>query len=271
MSGGVAPAGRALNVSTRVKVGSGDNVSIGGFIVSGSEPKRVILRGVGPSLAAQNVPGPLTDPVIELFDAASTSLGKNDNWRESQQVEILASGLAPTNEAESALIATLPPGDYTVVLGGKDGGEGVGLVEIYDLYSAADSTLANLSTRGVIGTGDDVMIGGVIVGAGEDPIVVIRAIGPSLATAAVPNALQDPVLELYDNNGVIIAQNNNWGTETGQRLAAKTTLLVPKDDRESVIAADLAEGNYTAIGRGANNTPGIGLVEVYRIRDIATR
>jgi phospholipase/lecithinase/hemolysin len=271
MSGGVAPTGRALNVATRVRVGSGDNVGIGGFIVSGSEPKRVILRGIGPSLAAQNVPGPLIDPVIELFDASSTSLGTNDNWRQNQQVEIIASGLAPTNEAESALIATLPPGDYTVVLSGKNGGVGVGLVEIYDLDSSADSTLANLSTRGVIGTGDDVMIGGVIVGAGEDPIVVVRAIGPSLASAAVPNALQDPVLELYDNNGVIIAQNDNWGTETGQRLAAKTTLLVPDDDRESVIVADLAEGNYTAIVRGKNNTTGIGLVEVYRIRDIATR
>ena len=269
LSGGVAPTGRALNVSTRVRVGSGDNVSIGGFIVSGSEPKRVILRGIGPSLAANNVPGPLADPVIELFDATNTSLGTNDNWRESQQVEIIASGLAPTNEAESALIATLPPGDYTVVLGGKNGGIGVGLVEVYDLDSGADSTLANLSTRGAVGVGDDVMIGGVIIGEGEDPIVVIRAIGPSLTTAGVPNALQDPVLELFDNNGVLIAQNDNWGT--GQRLAAKATLLVPKNERESVIVADLADGNYTAIVRGANNTTGIGLVEVYRIRDIATR
>ena len=269
LSGGVAPTGRALNVATRVRVGSGDDVSIGGFIVSGTEPKRVILRGIGPSLATSNVQGPLADPVIELFDASNTSLGTNDNWRENQQVEIIASGLAPTNEAESALIATLPPGDYTVVLGGKDGGVGVGLVEVYDLDSAADSTLANLSTRGAVGLGDDVMIGGVIVGAGEDPIVVIRAIGPSLADSAVPNPLQDPVLELYDNNGVLIAQNDDWGT--GQRLAAKATLLVPQDERESVIVIDLAEGNYTAVVRGANDTTGIGLVEVYRIRDIATR
>lgn len=269
LSGAIRPAGRALNVSTRVRVGSGDNVSIGGFIVTGTEPKRVIVRGIGPSLTAQNVAGPLADPTLELFDASKTSLGANDNWRDTQAAEILATTLAPSNERESAIVQTLAPGDYTVVLSGKDGGTGVGLVEVYDLDSAADSTLANLSTRGAVGVGEDVMIGGVIIGEGENPIVVVRAIGPSLAGSAVANPLQDPVLELVDNNGVRIGFNDNWGT--GQRLATKATLLVPNDERESVIVALLGAGNYTAIVRGANNTTGVGLVEVYRISDIASR
>ena len=269
LSGAVAPASRALNVSTRVTVGSADNVAIGGFIVTGTEPKRVILRGIGPSLAQDGVQGTLADPTIELFDAAQTSLAVNDNWRDTQAAEIIATTLPPENDLESAIVQTLPPGDYTVVLSGKDAGVGVGLVEIYDLDSAADSTLANLSTRGAVGTGEDVMIGGVIIGDGENPIVVVRAIGPSLASATVTNPLQDPVLELYDNNGVIIGQNDDWGT--GQRLAAKATLLVPNDERESVVVASLAPGNYTAIVRGANDTTGVGLVEVYRISDIASR
>jgi phospholipase/lecithinase/hemolysin len=269
LSGAVSPAGRAVNVSTRVRVGSADNVSIGGFIVTGTEPKRVILRGIGPSLTAQSVPGALADPTIELFDATNTSLGANDNWRDMQAAEIIATTLAPSNDRESAIVQTLAPGDYTVVLSGKDGGTGVGLVEVYDLDSAADSTLANLSTRGVVGVGDDAMIGGVIIGEGESPIVVVRAIGPSLAKSGVANSLQDPLLELVDNNGVRIGLNDNWGT--GQRLAAKATLLVPTDERESVIVASLPAGNYTAIVRGVNNTTGVGLVEVYRIRDIASR
>ena len=269
LSGAVQPAGRALNVSTRVRVGSGDNVSIGGFIISGTEPKRVIVRGIGPSLSAQNVSGALADPTLELFDATNTSRGANDNWRDTQAAEIIATTLPPSNDRESAIVQTLAPGDYTVVLAGKDGGTGVGLVEVYDLDSAADSTLANLSTRGAVGVGDDVMIGGVIIGDGDSPIVVVRAIGPSLATSAVANPLQDPVLELFDNNGVRIGLNDNWGT--GQRLALKATLLVPTDERESAIVASLPAGNYTAVVRGANNTTGVGLVEVYRIRDIASR
>ena len=269
LTGGDERDGRALNVATRVTVGTGDNVSIGGFIVTGSEPKRVIVRGIGPSLAQRNVPGPLSDPTIELFDATKTSLAVNDNWRDSQAVEILATTLAPTDDRESAIVRTLAPGDYTVVLSGKAGATGVGLVEVYDLDSSADSTLANLSTRGAVGVGDQVMIGGVIIGEGDDPIVVVRAIGPSLSGAGVTNPLLDPILELYDNNGVLLGLNDDW--REGQPVAARATLLAPNDLRESVIIASLPAGNYTAIVRGKNNTTGVGLVEVYRIHDIAIR
>ena len=269
LSGAVGPAGRALNVATRVTVGAGDNVTIGGFIVSGSEPKRVIVRGIGPSLTERNVPGALADPVIELFDPAGNSLGINDDWRNSQEAEITTTTLAPTNDRESAMVRTLPPGDYTVVLNGKNGSTGVGLIEIYDLDSAADSTLANLSTRGAVGTENDVMIGGVIVGEGEAPIVVIRAIGPTLAASNVTNPLLDPMLELFDNNGVLIGMNDDW--KQGAPAAAKATLLAPNDERESTITTTLPAGNYTAIVRGKNNTTGVALVEVYRIRDVASR
>ena len=269
LSGAVQPAARALNVATRVTVGVGDDVTIGGFIITGSEPKRVIVRGIGPSLTAKNVSGALGDPTIELFDAASASLGANDDWRESQQAEIIATTLAPSNDLESAMVRTLPPGDYTVVLSGKNGSTGVGLVEIYDLDSSADSTLANLSTRGAVGTGDNVMIGGVIIGQGGDPLVVVRAIGPSLATSNITNPLLDPMLELYDNNGVLIGMNDDW--KLGQPAATKAALLPPEDNREAAITTSLPAGNYTAVVRGKDNTTGVALVELYRLRDIATR
>jgi phospholipase/lecithinase/hemolysin len=269
LSGAVRPAGRALNVATRVTVGGGDQVAIGGFIISGTQPKRVILRGIGPSLSEQNVAGPLGDPTLELFDAAGTSLGTNDDWRQSQQAEIIATTLAPKNDLESAIVQTLPPGDYTVVLSGKNASTGVGLVEIYDLDDAADSNLANLSTRGFVGTDDNVMIGGMIIGDGENPIVVVRAIGPTLASASIANPLANPLLELYDGNGVLLGMNDDW--KNGSPAAAKTTLLAPNDERESVITTTLAPGNYTAIVRGKNNTTGVALVEIYRIRDIAAR
>ena len=269
LSGAVQPAGRALNVATRVTIGSGENVTIGGFIVTGTEAKRVIVRGIGPSLTERNVTGALADPVIELFDPAGNSLGINDDWRESQEAEIMETTLAPTNDRESAMVRILAPGDYTVVLNGKDGSTGIGLVEIYDIDSAADSTLANLSTRGAVGTGDNVMIGGMIIGSGEAPIVVVRAIGPTLASSNVVNPLADPMLELFDVNGVLIGMNDDW--KDGQPTAAKATLLAPEDERESTITASLPPGNYTAVVSGKDNATGVALIEVYRIRDIAAR
>lgn len=263
LTGAAATPGRALNVSTRATVGEGENASVGGFIVSGSVAKRVILRGIGPSLASHGISNALPNPVIELFDASGNSLALNDNWEDSQSAEIAATGLAPTNPLESAIVRNLPPGGYTVRLSGKDVPTGVGLVEVYDLGKGAKSMLANVSTRASVGTGDDVMIAGVIVGSGGDPIVVVRAIGPSLANGGIVNALQDPMLELYNINGDQIAANDNW--RDGQPTATKATLLEPSDDREAVIVGSLPPDSYTAIVRGKDNTTGVALVEVYRI------
>ena len=263
LTGAAVAPGRAVNLSTRATISSGENVSIGGFIVTGTEPKHVIVRGIGPSLSERGVQGALPNPTIELFNDSGTSLAVNNDWMDTQAQEITATGVPPTNSLESAIVRTLAPGSYTVRLSGVAGTSGIGLVEIYDLDSAADSTLANVSTRAAVGTGDDVMIGGMIIDAGGDPIVVLRAIGPSLADAGIAAPLQDPTLELHNSDGEQIATNDNW--KDGQPLAAKATLLAPTDDRESAIVVSLAPGNYTAVVRGKDNSTGVALVEVYRI------
>ncbi len=263
LSGASQPTALALNLSTRANVQTGDNVAIGGFIITGTEPKRVVLRGIGPSLTSRGVAGALIDPRIELFDAARTSLAVNDNWMDTQAAEILASGLAPMNNLESAMIQTLAPGDYTVVLSGVGNTSGIGLVEIYDANSAAKSTLANLSTRGAVGQGDNILIGGVIVGQGDDAITVVRALGPSLTTAGVANALQDPTLEIFDGNGMQIGANDDW--QSNQSVALRASSLAPGNDLESAFVAALAPGQYTAVVRGKNGSTGVALVEVFRV------
>ncbi|CAN5681311.1 hypothetical protein BH20VER1_BH20VER1_21420 [soil metagenome] len=263
ITGQETPPARAVNVSTRVTVSGGDNVAIGGFIVRGTEPKQVILRGIGPSLAAQGVPGALPDPQLQLFDEAGELLAANDSWRETQAVEIMATGIAPTDDREAAIVQTLPPGSYTVVMSGNGAATGVGLVEVYDLNPGGLSTFANLSTRGYVGVGDAVMIGGVIIEAGGDPILVVRAIGPSLAAAAVADPLLDPTLELYDSNGAQIGMNDDW--QQGQAVATRATMLAPADDRESAMTVSATPGHYTAIVRGKGDTTGVALVEVFRI------
>ena len=263
LSGADAPPARAVNVSTRVTVSGGENVAIGGFIITGSEPKRVLIRGIGPSLSEQGVNGPLPDPFLRLMNGNGTQIRMNNDWQDSQPVAIAATGIPPTDDRESAIVRTLQPGEYTAILSGNGAVSGVGLIEVYDLNSSGASTLANLSTRGAVGTGDEVMIGGVIIENGDDPIVVVRAIGPSLAAAGVTNPLLDPMLELYDSNGTIIGSNDEW--KDGQPTAAKATLLAPQDDRESTLVASLAPGNYTAVVRGKGGTTGVALVEVFRL------
>ena len=186
-------AGQPLNFSTRGKVGTGENALISGFIITGSSAKKVIVRAAGPSLTQQGVAGALTDPTLALYNSAGALLASNDNWRDSQQTEISATSLQPSNNLESAIVRTLPPGVYTAILNGKNGTTGVGLVEIYDLQTAS-STLGNVSTRGFVGTGDDVLISGIIVGNGSNPTVVARALGPSLASSGIQHPLADPVL-----------------------------------------------------------------------------
>ncbi|MDQ6808718.1 MAG: SGNH/GDSL hydrolase family protein [Verrucomicrobiota bacterium] len=256
---------KAANIATRVGVDSGERVSIAGIFVTGDVSKKVLIRGIGPTLAASGVPTPLADPTLTLFDSSGTALKSNDNWRESQEAEINATGIAPKNEAESAIVYSLPPGRYTAVLAGKNGGVGNGLVEVYDLEPASSSMLGNLSTRGFVGTGDNAMIGGLIIGSGDNPMVVFRAIGPSLSASNIANPLLDPTLELHDGNGALLRADDNWKDDPSQVQGIRAAQLAPTDDRESAIIAFLPPGNYTAIVRGTLDTTGVALVEAYRV------
>jgi WD40 repeat protein len=255
---------QALNISTRMQVMTDDQVLIGGFIVTGIDPKKVIVRATGPSLGMHEISGALGDPTLELHKPDGTVV-MNDNWKDTQEAEIVASTIPPADDLESAIVATLAPGAYTAIVRGKDNGTGVGLVEAYDLDQAAASQLANISARGFVETGNNVMIGGFILGGGGEngngnASVVVRALGPSLE---VSGALADPTLELHDGNGALIRSNDNW-KET-QQADIEAAQLAPADDRESAIEATLAPGAYTAIVRGALDTTGVGLVEVYRL------
>jgi hypothetical protein len=198
------------------------------------------------------------------------SVVTNDNWKiktetgQSQEADIRSSTIAPPNDAESAILRTSPPGNYTAVVKGKNGATGVALVEAYDLDPAAVSQFANISTRGFVATGNNVMIGGFILGGGSGANkVIVRAIGPSLANSGVADALQNPTLELHNGSGTLLASNDNW--KEMQKAEIEATTIPPGNDLESAIVATLAPGNYTAIVRGVNNTTGVALVEVYRL------
>ncbi|MEY2511011.1 MAG: trimeric autotransporter adhesin [Verrucomicrobiota bacterium] len=258
------PPGKAVNLATRLFVDTGERVAVAGFIVTGDVSKKVLLRGIGPSLAANSVPTPLANPTLTLFDSAGNVVMTNDDWKNSPDAtEIMNTGIAPKNDLESAIISNLAPGNYTVALAGKDSGTGNGLIEVYDLAEATNSTLANVSTRGYVGTGDNAMIGGFIVGSGEYPIVVLRALGPSLAAAGIAQPLLDPMIELHDQDGTVLASNDNW--KLGQPQSVVAAQLAPGDDREAVIVAFTPPGNYTAVVRGKNDTTGVALVEAYRL------
>ena len=263
------PAAQLLNISTRVRVQGGDKIGIGGFIITGSVPKRVLLRGIGPSLSADGKPlaGRLPDPVIELYDSNGVFITSNDNWKDSpDRGEIESSGLAPSNDAEAAIARTLPPGAYTAMVFGKDQSEGIALVEAYDRDEGGDSEMANISTRGSVETGDNVLIGGFIAGARTGATnVIVRAIGPSLSSKGVPDALQDPVIELVDANGQVLDASDDWkGSADQAEVSARG--LAPADDREAAVFQALAPGNYTAIVRGKESTTGVGLVEIYNVQ-----
>jgi hypothetical protein len=250
-----------------VRVQTGDNVGIGGFIITGTAPKHVLLRVIGPSLTQIGVPDALANPMLELFGPGDFVTMTNDNWRDTQEVAIQATGIPPTNDLESAIDATLAPGAYTAIVRGNGDTSGVALVEVYDLNPAADSKLANLSTRAFVSTGDNIVIAGFMLGsnpsqAGNDRIAV-RGIGPSLALAGVPNALANPALELRDNNGALLSANDNWQDNSAQAAELTAAGLAPVSPLESGIAAALPPGLYTALLTGLNNNSGIGVVEVY--------
>jgi hypothetical protein len=275
--------GQLGNISTRAFVQVGDNVMIGGFIVQGTIPKRVIIRAIGPELGAPpyNIPGALANPTLELHNGTGALIASNDNWQHTiiggiittdQGHDIMNSGHAPGDGRESAIIADLPPGNYTAIVRGVDNITGVALVEVYDLSADAGSILGNISTRSFVQTGDNVMIGGFIIQGTQSKRVIMRAIGPELGAPPynIPNAMTNPSLELHDGNGALIASNDNWQTTiiggiitTNQVRDITNSGHAPGDGRESAIIADLPPGNYTAIVRGVDNMTGVALVEVY--------
>ena len=237
---------------------------IAGFIIQGptGSTKQVVVRGIGPSLAGSGFPIRWPTRRWSCTTRAATLIATNDNWKDTQQAEIVATQLAPTNDLESAIVQTLAPGAYTAIVRGVGGGTGVGLAEVYDLEETSATSVVNISTRGLVGSGENVMIGGIII-TGADPVkVVARAIGPSLGNSGVVGALQDPTLELHDANGNVTS-NDNWRDTQQDELIADQ--LAPTDDRESAIAATLIPGAYTAIVSGKNNTSGVALIEFYQL------
>ena len=245
------------NISTRLRVETGDNVLIGGFIVTGTASKKVLVRAIGPSLP---VAGSLADPQLELHDGSGQLIASNDNWQEAPNKQEIIDSIPPTNDLESAILSPLSPGLYTAIVTGANSTTGVALVEAYDLDRTVDSKLANLSTRGLVQSVDNVMIGGFIA-VGADPLkVLVRAIGPSLSVAGT---LANPTLELHDANGLLLASNDNWRSDQEAEIIATT--IPPSNDMESAIVATLPPAAYTAIVRGVNGTTGVALVEVYAL------
>lgn len=252
-----------LNISTRLNVQTGENVLIGGFIITGNGSKKVIVRGIGPSLTG--VGAVLANPVLQLHGPDGSLITSNDNWKDNKETQIRGSTLAPTDEMEAAIIATLAPGSYTAIVAGKDESSGVGMVELYDLDANSDSKLANISTRGRVQTGSDVMIGGFIFGNGAaSEKLIIRALGPSVA--GVDDALSDPTLALHDGDGTLLMSNDNWRDDASQAAAIAATGIPPRNDFESAIVTSVPPGAYTAIVAGKGGVTGVALVEVYHLQ-----
>ena len=252
--------GFPLNISTRANVQTGDKQVIAGFIIRGGSAQRVLLRGIGPSLP---LAGALADPVLALRNSAGAFLNGNDNWKDTQEEAIAATKIPPSHNKEAALLINLgSDAAYTAILSGSGASSGIGLVEVYDLDAGStNSELANISTRAFVGTGNDVVIGGFIVGV-NGAKVLIRGLGPSLAKEGVPNPVADPNLKLHNGNGVLVAANDNWKDK--QRAAIQATGIPPTNNAEAAIVETLRAGNYTAILAGQGGT-GIGLVEIYNL------
>lgn len=263
-------------MSTRVRIETGDHVVIGGFIITGGSAgagnglsgqlKKMAIRGLGPSLAASGLTGVLSDPILQLCAADGTLLAENDNWQDNlaQAGELVALGLGLQDSREAGIVISLGPGSYTVIMKGKNLTSGVGLIEIYDVDHPAASQLANTSTRGFVQAGDDVMIGGFILGQGDaTSAVVVRGLGPSLSQFGLPNGLSDPELELRDGNGNLLTGNDNWQDRPSQAAQLIGYNLDPPDPRECGIFVLLPPGTFTAILSGHNGAPGLGLLEIY--------
>jgi hypothetical protein len=259
------------NVSTRLPVGTGDNVLIEGFIVQGpaGSSKKIMVRAIGPSLAPFGIPDALGNPILEIHDGGNAVVATNDDWATTQvggiitgdqSGEISGSGLAPGNNLESAIIANLAPGSYTAVVRGVGNTVGTGVVDAFDMSAASPARLANIATRGLVQPGDKLMIAGFIIQNG-DVRAVVRAIGPSLSAFGIGNALPDTTLQLRDQNGVIVRENDDWQSDQKQELEA--TGLQPSDPLEAAVVVTISPGQYTVQVRGKPETTGIGVVQVY--------
>jgi hypothetical protein len=250
------------NIATRLSVGTGDNALIGGFIITGTAPKTVIIRAIGPSIG---LPGQLANPTLELRNSAGALLDQNDDWQvsNSHSQEISEKGLAPGNPLESAVMATLPSNGaaYTAIVRGANNTTGIGVVQIYDVDPFGNARLANISSRGPVQTGDNVLIAGMIIVGQTSQNVVIRATGPSLPVAG---KLADPALELRDGNGAMVEANDDW-TLSNNKQAIIDSGLAPSNDLESAIIRALPPGNYTAIVKGSGGSTGIAVVEAYAL------
>lgn len=250
------------NLSTRARVSEGENTMIGGFIITGDVSRRILLRGLGPSLVRSGIVDPASDPVITLFNYFGHVVAFNDNW-DSHDPAVIATGLAPTEAAESLLIATLPAGAYTATLR-SNGTQGPALFELYQLDSSLNSRAVNLSTRGRVGSGEDVMIAGFILTGNESATIGIRALGPSLAEAGISDPLSDPELELYNGNGSLMFGNDNWRSDQETQIIQAG--IAPPSEREAAIIATLPGGNYSAVARGVNGSQGVGIIEIFDLR-----
>jgi glucose/arabinose dehydrogenase len=264
-----AVASQPLNISVRSRVGTGNDVMISGFIITAGSAKKVILRALGPSLQGADVPNPLADPFLELRASDSSLITSNNNWRDNNaaaQQDLTNNQLAPSNDLESAIVATLQPGTYTAIIRGQGNTSGVGLLEVYDVDRTTTSRLANISGRASVQTGTNVLISGFIVGQNIGAAkVVVRALGPSLAQSGITNPLLDPTLELRDNNGALVIANDNWQDDANQAAQISGNGLAPGNSQESAIATSLLPGTYTAVVAGKNGGTGVGLVEVYNL------
>jgi hypothetical protein len=259
------------NLSTRLPVGINDNALFAGFIVTGNVNKKIIIRAIGPSLNVNGTPlaGRLADPILELHDSTPNSppLETNDNWGDSPNKQaIIDSTVAPTNSLESAIIRSVPPGAYTAIERGVNNGTGIGVVEMYDLDTAADAKLVNISTRGLVQTGNDVLFAGMAVVGGGSQKIIVRALGPSLMANGAPLAgrMNDPIMELHDGQGGLLETNDNW-VDSPNKQAIIDSTVAPPNNVESAIVRTLTAGNYTAVVRGVNNGTGIAVVEVYAL------
>jgi len=247
-----------------MRVDTGDNVGIGGFIITGSAPKHVLVRAIGPSLARNGLTDVLADPVLELHGPGAFVTVTNDNWRDDQEAAIIADGIPPTDDLESAIDATLTPGAYTAIVRGNNDTSGVALVEVYDLDAAALSKLGNISTRAFVNTGIDIVIAGFILGDnGGDDRVIVRGLGPSLGDSGLSNVLGDPTLELRNSDGTLLVSDNDWQDNAAQAADITAAGLAPSSNLEAAIATTLPPGLYTALLTGLNNGTGLGLIEVY--------
>jgi hypothetical protein len=262
----IAAPGRLVQLSTRMQVGTGDNALIGGFIMQGAPPKRLMIRGIGPSTG---LPGALEDPVLELRDGTGALLATNDNWVDaSNMLDMIDSGVGLARPEESGILVTVPSDTnnafYTAIVRGVNNTTGLGLVEVYDLDSGPGSTLLNISTRGQVNVDPNALIGGFFIGGTESKTIVVRAIGPSLTALGVSGALVDPTLEFFNGQGTKLAENDDW--ETGANKAQiQSSGLAPTNAKESAVLQTLSAGPYTAVVRGANSGTGIGSVEVYQL------